>query len=171
MESSCSTCTDFNATCIQDVPLGQCLSGLTFTASGKCCIGTCGDCYGVYDTNCLSCIEGYYLIIDNCVSICPLGFIGENGMCVIGVNPFIVLSFNVILSRLVDIASGIVFTSGAPGSFYPSTSVSNPVPAVQRGYYFTTFSSMQSEILSFSYNFTIVLYVKLQATGHIFMVA
>ena len=167
-ESSCSTCTNFNATCIEDLPSGQCIGGLTLTQSGSCCAGNCGDCYGPSSTNCLSCVAGYYLLGDNCVQSCPQGFVVNLGNCVASVNPYISLSFDVIQAEIVDSASGIVFTLGDTTNFYPGTSVSNPIPTMQRGYYFTSSYYLVSTVLTVSYNFTIILYIRPQATGGIF---
>ena len=160
LQSSCSTCTDFNATCTQDLPLGQCFQSLTFTASGKCCGGNCADCYGSAATNCLECIAGYYLLGDNCLQTCPLGFTVSGNRCSASVNPIIVLSFDFMGSTIVDSASGIAFTSIVAVQV---------MPAIQRGYYFTgAISSMQSEAISLCYNFTAILYLKVQNFGEIF---
>ena len=159
---SCASCSDFNATCVQNVPLGQCVSGFSFTANGKCCGGNCADCYGPTGTSCLSCEVGYYLLGNNCVQACPLGFQEVESSCVSSLNPFIDLRLDVLEVDLVDSASGIAF---APlvGNWYKL------VPTVQRGFYFGDLhSTLISDYFSLSYNFTLVFYIKFTSTGQLF---
>ena len=167
-QTTCSTCTNFNASCYADTPQGQCISGLIFNENGKCCATHCTDCYGASAASCLACVNGHYLLGTSCVSECSLGFSVSGNSCVASVNPYIVLSLDVIQSKVIDSASGIVFTSGSPANFYPTVNTNNPVPTVQRGYYFTTYSSLASPKVNICYNFTAIMFVYMQGTGQLF---
>ena len=157
---SCSTCTNYNATCVPDLTSGQCGILYYFKEPGKCCRPNCADCYESYTTNCLACYADKYLLGDHCVEICPLGFTASGGNCVITIDPIIVLSFDEIQSEVIDSASGLVFQSASAGT--------SPLPTAQRGYYFSHSSVLTSESFVLSFNFTIIFYIKLQSAGNLY---
>lgn len=87
---------------------------------------------------------------------CPVGFSQYLANCVVSVNPFFDITFNSLTSEYKDTASNIVFTYS-----------SNITPVMQRGIYFNSMATLSTDSLMFSYNFTIVLYVKIVASGNI----
>ena len=166
MHVECSTCTNFNSTCTADSD-NLCNSEFTLTSTNKCCTEKCADCFGNTDLNCLACRSGFYLLGDNCVNSCPLGFSVSGSNCVVSTNPFIDLTLNVIQDTVIDSASGIAFETGVDSSFYPSGKQSDPTPVIQRGYYFSPSTYMQSGSFDHSYNYTMVFYIKITGPGNI----
>ena len=167
MNIGCTTCTNYNNTCTVDSS-NLCNTGLTLTASNQCCVGNCVACFGDSVINCLACVSGSYLLGDDCVSACPLGFSITGSNCVASKNPFIDLDLKMILDIVIDSASGLGFETGVNTAFYPSGRITDPIPVIQRGYFFTSNSYMQSPIFfDTSYNFTMVFCIKFANTGTI----
>ena len=163
--SSCSSCTNFNATCTSGS--GSCISGYTLCSSGNCCNPSCADCYGPASYNCLKC-SGSNLLGQVCVTSCPLEYIQASNVCTLTSNPLLVLTLSQISDTVHDSISSIPFSTGADGNFYPTGLLSDPIPAMQRGYYFTSTSYMVSSPLTIPYNFTLVFLIKHMTGGYLF---
>ena len=162
----CATCTDFNATCSPTVT-SPCNPGYTYSSTNHdCCNSACTDCYGPYSYNCKSCSASYYLLSQVCLSSCPVGYSGNP--CAVYLNPFLNVLPNQIKDVVVDSARGISFETGVDTSFYPSGKSSDPIPAMNRGYYFTSTSYMSSQALTLPYNFTMIFYIKHISGGTLF---
>ena len=59
-------------------------------------------------------------------------------------NPFIDLTLNVIQDTVIDSASGIAFETGVDTCVLSLRKTTDPTPVIQRGYYFTPSTYMQS---------------------------
>ena len=160
----CATCTNFNSTCTSTVA-APCLAGFALTTTKKCCNPACGDCYGRELYNCLACNSGSYLLVQVCMSSCPLGYIASGADCVENHNPFLILTMNLIEDEVIDSTQGIVFETGLDNKFYPSGKSSDPIPAKERGYYFTGISYMTSQSIVLPCNFTMIFYIKQTSGG------
>ena len=158
-ESDCGTCSNFNTTCTSTVP-DPCIAGYVFSPGKKCCNSACLECYGPAYFNCFSCSPGSLLLAQVCVGSCPLGYAASNSNCLGSLSPFLNLVINVIQDQVLDTTQDIVFQTGVDTSFYPSGLPSDPVPSLQRGYYFTSTSYMSSGLLTLPYNFTMIFYIK-----------
>ena len=130
------------------------MSGYTYSTTG-CCVDQCTTCFGPIYYNCLSCPGGTYLLSQICVNPCPLGY-SLSSVCVLTKNPFLALTLNQIQNPISDSVSGISFSTGT---------ASNPIPAMNRGYYFNLNSFMTSDSFILPYNFTIILYIKHMISG------
>ena len=155
--ASCSSCSDFNGTCTAGA--SECVSGFTLSSTGKCCNSACADCYGPGFDNCIAC-SGSYLLGQLCVNSCPLGYTAGTNVCTSSTDPFLVLTLSQILDVVHDSVSNIAFSTGSDTSFYPTGLDSDPVPAMQRGYYFAGASFMTSAAIYIPYNFTMVFLIK-----------
>ena len=123
---------------------------------------------GPISYNCKSCSSAKYFLTQVCYTSCPLGYSATVGnTCTINANPFINLLLNQIQDSVTDSASGIAFETGIDTSFYPSGKSSDPIPAQNRGYYFTSTSYMSSQSIVLPYNFTMIFYIKHLTVGTI----
>ena len=156
---TCSTCTNYNLSC-SSTASNPCFSSLTVTSSGYCCNASCGSCFGPLFSNCIACNNPNFLLGQICISTCPLGYTSVNLLCSITVNPIITLTLDSIQDKVTDSSSGIIFSTGIDTNFYPNGGINDPIPAIQRGYYFTSTSYMTSSLFIMPYNFTIMLYIK-----------
>ena len=157
--SDCKTCTNYNIACNSSVN-NSCLWGYHITTSRECCGNGCDSCYGPHISNCYSCISGLYLLSQVCVSICPTGYIIIGNNCTANYTNIIDITMNGFQDQITNVNSGIIFSTGNGTQFYPNGMPSDPIPAYQRGYYFTSASYMTSTKFILSYNFTISLYLK-----------
>ena len=161
----CTFCTNFNDTCTLTID-NPCNAGYVHIAeTGHCCDPSCADCYEPYFYTCSSCNPSAYLLAQVCVDVCPLGYAAYYGDCLANAGPFLNVTFNQIQDRVIDSIQGIAFGSGIDNSFYPSGTSSDPIPAKQRGYYFTGTSYMASQSIILPYNFTMVFYIKQMQAG------
>ena len=164
--SSCSSCMTgyvlYGSVCETSCP-----TGIADFCTGFCCTSPCSACFGQTPTNCIACVSGYHLLGDNCVIQCPLGFFVQGSNCNPGASLFLDLSLDVIKSKVADSANKVVFTTGASGLFYPGVSPYNPLPTLQRGYYFGASAYMSSSAFEMTYNFTMVFYIKINSLGTI----
>ena len=163
------TCTSLEAVCEATVGSDPCVTGLVYLpALNSCCDFSCASCFGPTDLDCSICKGDLIILSGLCVSSCPLGFEVIGGSCVVTVNPFIVLSFDVIRDQITDSASGIVFETGLNQYFYPTGTMHDPIPVIQRGYYFNASSTLTTETeFIMSNNFTIIFYIKLISIGNL----
>ena len=157
--ADCTTCTNFNAACTS-TGVSQCLAGYRLSSGKMCCNSACDDCYGPKFYNCVSCNIGFSLLTQICVSSCPLGYSSTSSICVESRNPFLSLTIDGIQDQVLDTSQGIVFETGRDTNFYPNGELSDPIPALNRGYYFTTTSYMTSQLIILPYNFTMIFYIK-----------
>ena len=156
----CSSCTDYSSTCTT-TNSSPCLSGYTLsTTLLNCCNPACGDCYGAFSYNCVACSGSNFLLGQICVSVCPIGYTVVGSECYVNVNPFIDLMLDAIEDEVAETAGGIIFGTGADTNFYPNGESSDPIPAMNRGYYFTSTSYMYTPSLTIPYSFTMIFYIK-----------
>ena len=164
LSTTCATCDNFNNTCTQTI-VSPCKSSYYLSTTLNCCSSSCKDCYGPSLFNCKACFSPKYLIAQACVTSCPIGYTISSSSCIASISPFITLNLNVIQDTLTDSSSGIQFGTGKDTSFYPTGTSSDPIPAVQRGYYFTPTSYLSSQSIILPYNFTMVFYLKHLSPG------
>lgn len=141
-----------------------CFEGLSLT-NNKCCYRICADCYTSTKGSCLSCKPGYYFLTQTCISSCPLGFISSNSICTNSFGKIIDIKLDSIQDQVQSLCSDIIFSTGPDTNFYPSTTINDPIPSLQRGYYFKSTSYMQSSDLILNYNFTMIFYIKVLSGG------
>ena len=161
---ACASCSNFNTTCSSTVA-SPCVAGYVLGISGMCCSSACSDCYGPHSYNCLACSAGLYLLGQVCLGACPLGYIGYNGNCQKYANPFLNLVTDRIEDQVPELVQGIIFETGVDTGFYPNGKPSDPIPAIQRGYYFEPTSYMTAQSILLPYNFTMIFYIKQTSAG------
>ncbi|CAG9321670.1 unnamed protein product [Blepharisma stoltei] len=156
-DTLCATCSFFNS--------GQCSACVTHAsvlAGGICacnanyipstdgfscvwgCYAGCASCSGTLYTQCTSCFSGWFLYDNMCLLACPTGFTQDSGLnqCTSPpTSPIISLQFqNLIILNTVN-----TFSIGSSSTnTYPTYDANDPLPAVNRGYYFTGASSAAS---------------------------
>ena len=95
-----------------------------------------------------------------CISSCPTGYKSSSSVCIISTNPIITITLNSIEDKVNDTSSNISFSTGPDTNFYPTGVQGDPIPAIQRGYYFKSTSYMTSAAFILPYNFTMIFYIK-----------
>ena len=165
--ANCSQCANYNSTCTSG-STSYCTAGMIYTGSNHCCSSSCRDCYEQYSYTCTSCVSPKLLLAQVCVTTCPLGYKSNGSNCVVNFNPIFNLTLNQVEDSPADSVSGIIFSTGLDTKFYPNGGISDPIPAKQRGYYFTSNSLMASANFILPYNLTMVFYMRQILSGAIF---
>ena len=84
----------------------------------------------------------------------------SGGTCTVQTNPFLNLSLDGSADQVTDSSSGIIFETGIDTNFLLAGTGSDPIPAYQRGYYFTSTSYITSTNIILPYDYTMVFYIK-----------
>lgn len=167
VDMKCDYCTSYNEVCVETI-IDPCAAGYFLSPLGNCCNSLCLECYAGNFFDCLSCHDPSYLLGQVCVNTCPLGYMLSGSACIEYLSPCILLTLDKIQDIVIDSISGIHFGTGTGTEFYPSMTIYDPIPTMQRGYFFNQTSVMESGDFRLSYNFTMVFYVKLLNGGVLF---
>ena len=156
----CTQCTDFFSACTPDASIA-CISPTVLSGSQTtCCHPSCLECYESNSYQCTSCVSGEFLLSQICVTQCPIGYLGDGGNCVLITTEIVNFSIQGF-----KITGDDYFTTANSGQYYPVTGLGQALPALNRGYYFTSTTSMASDAILLSYNLTFVLWIKQMQPG------
>lgn len=166
---NCTKCESYSsdANCLIEVK-NPCYTGLAVVGDNKCCSSTCMDCDKYFYFKCSECIQGMYLAGIYCYKSCPLGFSISSSTCTKSTSLIINAKFDELTSVIKSSPFEINFSSGNLSLFYPKFSTFNPIPAINRGFYFNTNSFMNSTKFTLFYNFTLNLFIKVIKDGIVF---
>ena len=160
----CESCDNYNSLCAESSK-NTCLEGFLVNDELNCCSFECSYCYGTGNYRCLACNLGWVLNGNVCIRDCPSFFELNSGVCIL-LSPLVIdLEFDLISKDIVDSSNGIVFSTPSNSSIWPHEHVSDPIPAYKRGFYFNTSSYLNSDKFSWSYNLSLVFYMKLISPG------
>ena len=118
----------------------QCICNFGYALNNTLCLSCdyrCLTCSALNYYSCLSCSS--YLVESVCLPGCPVGYNALQNECAlenIG-GPALRFVFDTPQTRFTDKIQGIVAVSGSQDKNYPYLDSSDPVPAYQRGIYFT----------------------------------
>ena len=156
----CEQCTDFTSTCIEGDTI-SCLSTTVASASETvCCHSSCSECYEGNYFQCTACADGLTLLGQICVGECPIGYTSSNGICEVSQDE----ALNLIINGF-QVSGNDYYTNANSVQYYPVTKSSQPLPALDRGYYFNITSSLSSDEIIICYNLTIALWIKQMQPG------
>ena len=119
------------------------------------CPPNCNQCSS--PTTCLSCSQNAYLQTTSCTC--------SGGTCTTQKNPFLTLNLSVFADQVADSSSGIIFETGINTDFFLNGTSSDPIPAYQRGYYFTSTSYMTSTNFILPFDYSMIFYIKQMTPG------
>ena len=119
------------------------------------CPPNCNQCSS--PTTCLSCETNANGQTTSCSC--------SGGTCTLQTNPFITLDLSVTQDQVTDTSSGIIFETGTDTNFFLTGTSSDPIPAYQRGYYFTSTSYMSSTSFILPFEYTMIFYIKHKTSG------
>ena len=139
MSQGCGPCLDTNCLVCEDPSFcGKCKTsyeihdGICVKSRGKCSETLLG-------TGCTYCYSGFYLLNNLCLQACPSGYITLNSYCQLNNTKVI----DVDLSNQIKIASVFGFSVGSDNkNESPNFDSNDPIPALNRGYYFASNSYM-----------------------------
>ena len=104
------------------------------------CPLNCEVCSSLED--CSGCEEGYYLVQGVCTPKCPTNFDCSPSSSSITTSLIFNLQLSVICDIVEDKANSIPVLTGKDNKFYPDYDITDPLPAKDRGFYFTGSSYM-----------------------------
>ncbi|CAG9314446.1 unnamed protein product [Blepharisma stoltei] len=163
----CSVCTGFGTnlctTCVIHASGSVCLCdiGYYLSSDGFSCVVCstgCSACTGLNYYQCSSCMSSYYYINNLCEPSCPTGYTQNSTTHNCDLYSSLALYLNLIDQLRLDTVSGFTVGSDSTNT-YPSWDAYDPIPAIQRGYYFTGSSYMISNF-KFSPYFSLSSWVK-----------
>ncbi|CAG9310521.1 MLEC_2 [Blepharisma stoltei] len=173
----CNKCSSFYAgdcyECVAHASGTPCTCDSTYylSSSGSTCLDCfsgCSTCTSSDYNSCSQCISGYYLFGSMlCDTQCPDGFIKGANTCQLDHSLILNLSFNdyIVLDTLNGFDVGIDNTGK-----YPNFDANDPVPAINRGYFFNGNSLMKMTSQSiFSPCSTILAWTYPQGQGAILL--
>lgn len=152
----CLTCDDFTtSTCLTCVTHASgaptCSCDTTYywlTESCEPCQANCDTCSAYSLGSCNACTTSFYLVQEICITKCPTGFSGAS--CDTQVEPALDISLsNIIKDSFYGFSTTITVHTGDSTLFYPNAGNFDPIPAKDRGYYFTGSSYMYLDANSF----------------------
>ena len=156
----CDQCTDFVSNCTQDVS-NPCISPSVLSGSGStCCDQSCLECYESNSYQCTACGAGLFLLSQICVSVCPIGYQGGSRNCLMSTST----AMDITISGF-QISGSNYFTAANSLQYYPVTASGQPLPSLNRGYYFNGSTSVISDDVLLSYNLTFVIWIKQMQPG------
>ncbi|CAG9312421.1 unnamed protein product [Blepharisma stoltei] len=168
----CSVCTGFDtnkcSSCVSHAHNTPCSCDsdyYLFPDGFSClpCFTGCSTCSSSHYYQCSACDSSFYLLNVLCDAQCPSGY-SQNSVtnkCDLTNNLVIDLELNDYI--VLDILSGFTVGSSNANS-YPIFDANDPIPAINRGYYFTDQSYMSGFIV-FSPYFSVMLWVKVLDQG------
>lgn len=170
----CSICADVN--CIVCDGFGSSLCYSTGSSSctpiwldgvyNNCCNENCKNCDGPFQYSCTECYEEKLLLVEDvCVDGCPDRTFQFGGTCQASESLVGSFLFNEIWNVYVDMNTYANLTTGNDTQFYPEIQPSDPIPAINRGLYFTETSYMTSSPIYLSTSFTLVFWIKHKTGG------
>ena len=171
--TDCDTCYDASASDCFLCEYGSYSSG--HTCASICPEGTAyynyfclpihGDCFANYaGIACQSCVSPYYLYENLCISVCPSSMTTDstNMLCTSNTGQIFSLQFG----DIIEIANMNGFDFGSDSaSQYPSFDANDPVPALGRGYHFTSSSYITSNMYYFGPDLSIAVWIKIDSDG------
>ena len=165
----CQYCSNFNNSCTIDTNYNPCNPGYILSADkSQCCNTLCASCWGHRPVQCSSCWAGSVLLGGQCVTECPIGFVLSSNMC-IKIKALEIL-MNVDFTSLADNfteGNGTLFYTGSDSDFYPYMKTSDPIPVMNRGYYFESTSYLKSKPILLTHNITFRFWIKAHAAGNL----
>ncbi|CAG9329647.1 unnamed protein product [Blepharisma stoltei] len=178
----CSQCSGFGANlctlCVNHASGGlttpcSCDANYSLSADGFSCTFSCSTgcagCSGPLYYQCTSCLASYFYLSGLCLSSCPTGYTQDstNHLCTMSSST----AASLALEDLINLDAVSSFTVGSSNSnTYPSwTDSADPVPSINRGYYFTSASSMSLSSLKISPFYTVTMWVKPTLQGNLFL--
>ncbi|CAG9330128.1 unnamed protein product [Blepharisma stoltei] len=138
-----------------------------FSCISKCYTG-CASCVSELWCQCSSCLAGYYLLGQVCTPSCPTGYTQDsvNNQCILISE----MPFNLQLQNLIQLGTvNGVQVGSSSSNIYPTFDNADPIPSLNRGYYFTPSSYMASSSLIMSTFFTVSIWVKPISLGNLML--
>ena len=160
---SCYKCSygywDSGSTC-STYTCGQAISynGVCYPDRGKCLFSLKG-------LGCSSCNTSYVQFLNLCIPVCPTGYSYNSNNCTHVNSTIVVLKLSNIL--ITSNYSGFNFGTDHTNS-YPTIDINDPIPAFNRGYYFTSNTSLTSSQYFLGPNLFICIWIRLNQFGDIF---
>ncbi|CAG9335952.1 unnamed protein product [Blepharisma stoltei] len=168
----CSVCTGFDANkctmCVSNASGTPCVcnSGYIVSSDGFSCLACftgCSLCSSTDYYQCAACYSSYFLLNILCDSQCPSGYSQNIATNKCDLVDSLVIDLELDDYIVLDTLYG--FNVGNNNTnIYPAFDVNDPIPAINRGYYFTGQSYMSSSLV-FSPYFSIMLWVKVIEQG------
>ena len=178
---TCTTCADAYCSICSSGSTGSCTlcSGDWWVCSNKCSYcapGTSGYnciCYPTRGTGCYvyavgiacnACIGAYSRFIDYCVTACPTGTTATNNECQVSTRQILHIEF----ANEINLGTVGVLTSGYNDTnVYPDFDIADPIPVHDRGWFFSSNSSLSSNSTFLAPVFAISMWIKIFSSGDI----
>ena len=160
---SCQTCADYwwlfsDGNCYSCGPAQSAFEDVCYPSRGISCY------FVAIGLECDICIGAYSYYLGFCVITCPTGTTSISNVCQ-GTTTALYLEFSG------DLSLGTVqgFTSGYNSTnAYPEFDIADPVPVHNRGWFFSSNSSLSSSSIFLSPVFAIGLWIQIFSSGYIF---
>lgn len=155
LDPNCDMCYDLNYCDI-------CKAG--FTLSRGECLTSRGVCtHDLIGLDCDSCNSGYFSLDRLCLIACPTGYTATSSFtCVLQTTQ--IINLNLLNAIKLDTYQG--FNIGINNTnIYPDFDQNDPIPSQNRGYYFTSTSSMNITGITFNYKFSMNFWTKMLTNG------
>lgn len=168
-DSNCVECTNsFQGSCTTcDTDWFKCQGGchdcplVGYSGYNCICYPTRGTyCYILANgIACSTCIGNFYKFSTYCVTTCPTGSIPNNNVCTVNTDQIFSLAYNN------DLDLSLLQTNST--SLYPDFLNTDPIPTYNRGWYFTSASSLNFENILLSPVIAITMWIKVFSFGEI----
>ena len=171
-DQQCWECSDYVGSCSDCITHAStpsdCECDLTFywndsTETCNSCTANCDACTSSSFLDCTDCSSGYSLTQGVCHPFCPTGYSPNSGTCDLDDDFVFHLQPRAIQDTVTDTQSSIPVLTGKDTSFYPTPDSTDPIPAKDRGYYFTGTSYMQlstSPSLALAPEFILAMWIR-----------
>lgn len=171
----CAVCTGFAtglcSSCVSNASGTPCACNINYKLSAdgfscEACPTGCSACTGTSYYQCSACSTGYYLLKTQCLTYCPNGYTASGTTCTLSIANCLSLAFQDLIQ--LDTVSGI--SVGASSiNLYPTWESTDPIPAIDRGYYFSGSNYLSLASHTIGPWFSILFWVRPLVDGYLFM--